>query len=267
MSFEPLFGEQRIFHGCDYNPEQWLKYPEILKKDIELMKQAHCNIMSVGIFSWAKLEPQEGVFTFEWLDKVLDDLYQNGIKVFLATPSGARPGWMSKKYLEVLRVNEQRIRALHGGRHNHCSSSPVYREKVTFIDKKLTERYANHPAVIGWHISNEFSGSCHCPLCQARFREWLKDRYKSLDNLNDAYWSTFWSHTYSSWDEIESLSSIGESCVHALNLDWKRFNTQLCMDFCSHEIEVVKKANPKLPVSTNFMEYSMITITLNLQRF
>lgn len=108
MSFKPLFGQQKIFYGADYNPEQWLDSPEILEKDLELMKQAHCSIMSVGIFSWAKLEPQEGVYNFEWLDKVLDNLNSIGVKVFLATPSGARPGWMSKKYPEVLRVWENR---------------------------------------------------------------------------------------------------------------------------------------------------------------
>lgn len=255
MSFKPLFGQQKIFYGADYNPEQWLDSPEILEKDLELMKQAHCSIMSVGIFSWAKLEPQEGVYNFEWLDKVLDNLNSIGVKVFLATPSGARPGWMSKKYPEVLRVWDNRVRALHGGRHNHCSSSPVYREMVRKIDTALAERYSHHPAVLGWHISNEFSGSCHCEYCQKRFREWLKQKYKTLDNLNKAYWSTFWSHTYSSWDEIESPSSIGENAVHALNLDWKRFNTELCMDFCKHEIDTVKAVNPALPVTTNFMEF------------
>lgn len=255
MSFKPLFGEQKIFHGCDYNPEQWLDYPEVLKKDLEMMKQAHCNIMSVGIFSWAMLEPEEGVFNFTWLDKVLDDLHANGIKVFLATPSGARPTWMSEKYKEVLRMNEERVRALHGARHNHCNSSPIYREKVAIINKKLAERYANHPAVMGWHISNEYSGSCHCPLCQQRFREWIENKYKTLENLNKAYWSTFWSHTYTSWSQVEAPSSLGEKGVHALNLDWARFNTELCMDFCKHEIDTVKSVRADLPCTTNFMEY------------
>ncbi|MGN1281039.1 MAG: beta-galactosidase [Succinivibrio sp.] len=255
MAFKTLFGQNRIFYGADYNPEQWLDSPEILEKDLELMKQAHCSIMSVGIFSWSKLEPSEGVYNFEWLDKVLDDLNRIGVKVFLATPSGARPGWLSKKYPEVLRVWENRVRALHGGRHNHCASSPVYREKVQQLDRALAERYANHPAVLGWHISNEFSGSCHCELCQKNFREWLKKKYKTLDNLNKCYWSTFWSHTYSSWDEIESPSTIGENAVHALNLDWKRFNTQLCMDFCKMEIDTVKSVRKDLPATTNFMEF------------
>ena len=255
MKFAPLFNQQKIFHGCDYNPEQWLENPEILEKDLELMKKAHCNIVSLGIFAWSTLEPEEGVFNFAWLDEILDKLNANGIKVFLATPSGARPNWMSQKYPEVLRVNDEYQRAHHGGRHNHCNSSPIYREKVKIIDSKLAERYAHHPAVIGWHISNEFSGSCHCEYCQKRFRKWLQDKYKTLDNLNRAYWSKFWSHTYSSWDQIEAPSKLGESCVHLLNLDWRRFNTELCMDFCKAEIDTVKAYNPSLPATTNFMEY------------
>ncbi len=255
MKFAPLFNQQKIFHGCDYNPEQWLENPEILEKDLELMKKAHCNIVSLGIFAWSTLEPEEGVFNFAWLDEILDKLNANGIKVFLATPSGARPNWMSQKYPEVLRVNDEYQRAHHGGRHNHCNSSPVYREKVKIIDSKLAERYAHHPAVIGWHISNEFSGSCHCEYCQKRFRQWLQNKYKTLDNLNRAYWSKFWSHTYSSWDQIEAPSKLGESCVHLLNLDWRRFNTELCMDFCKAEIDTVKAYNPSLPATTNFMEY------------
>lgn len=255
MSFQPLFGKQEFLHGADYNPEQWLDYPHVLEQDIEMMKKAKCNVMSVGIFSWAKLEPQEGVFDFTWLDNVIDNLYKNNIRVFLATPSGARPAWLSQKYPEVLRTSDERVHQLHGGRHNHCLSSPIYREKVRIINTKLAERYANHPAVLGWHISNEYSGSCHCPLCQENFRKYLKDKYKTLDNLNKAYWSTFWSHTYQSWDQIESPSKIGESGVHALNLDWKRFSTKMAIDFCKAEIDTVRPFNDKLKVTTNFMEF------------
>lgn len=244
-----------FLHGADYNPEQWLDYPEIFEKDIELMKKAHCNVMSVGIFSWAALEPEEGVFNFEWLDKVINTLYENGISTILATPSGARPAWLSQKYPEVLRVSETRVRNLHGFRHNHCYTSPVYREKTAILNGKLAERYANNPAVIMWHISNEFGGECHCDLCQNEFRNWLKEKYKTLDNLNKNWWTTFWSHIFTSWDQIESPSPIGENQVHALNLDWKRFVTDRTIDFMKHEINTVKKYNPSIPATTNFMYY------------
>ncbi|OKP70091.1 beta-galactosidase [Paenibacillus sp. P3E] len=241
-----------MLHGADYNPEQWLKYPEVLQEDIRMMKLANCNVMSVGIFSWVSLEPEEGVFTFGWLDSILDTFAENGIYAFLATPSGARPAWMSEKYPEVLRVEGNRVRNLHGVRHNHCYTSPVYRQKTALLNGKLAERYAHHPAVIGWHISNEYGGECHCDLCQASFREWLKVKYNnSLDELNHAWWATFWSHTYTSWDQVESPAPHGETQVHGLNLDWRRFVSEATIDFCQHEIDSVRDYNPELPVTTN----------------
>ncbi|WP_025755899.1 beta-galactosidase [Enterobacter sichuanensis] len=244
-----------LLHGADYNPEQWENYPGIIEQDIAMMQQAKCNVMSVGIFSWAKLEPREGEYDFAWLDNIIEKLYAAGIHIFLATPSGARPAWMSQKYPEVLRVGRNRVPALHGGRHNHCMSSPVYRAKTLKINGLLAERYSHHPAVLGWHISNEYGGECHCDLCQARFRDWLKARYKTLDALNHAWWSTFWSHIYTDWSQIASPAPQGEVSIHGLNLDWRRFNTAQVTDFCRHEVAPLKAANAELPVTTNFMEY------------
>ncbi len=150
----------------------------------------------------------------------MGDIHEMGGNVILATPSGARPAWLSQKYPEVLRTNERREKQLHGGRHNHCFSSPVYREKVAIINKKLVERYGNHPALLMWHISNEYSGDCHCDYCQENFRSWLKQKYKTLEALNEAWWGPFWSHTYSDWSQVESPSSLGETMVHGLNLDF-----------------------------------------------
>ncbi|SDZ52115.1 beta-galactosidase [Evansella caseinilytica] len=253
--FPPISSKiPKLLHGADYNPEQWMNYPGILEEDIRLMKLAHCNVMSVGIFSWVSLEPEEGKFTFDWLDHVLDRLAENDIYVFLATPSGARPAWMSQKYPEVLKTGANRVRNLHGERHNHCYSSPVYREKVSIINTKLAERYAKHPAVIGWHISNEYSGGhCHCDYCQENFRSWLKKRYGTLDELNHAWWTTFWSHNFTAWSQVESPAPHGEKSVHGLNLDWKRFNTDLTIDFFHCEVAPIRKAGSDLPVTTNFM--------------
>lgn len=254
--FAPLSSKvAALLHGADYNPEQWENYPGIIEKDIAMMKQAKCNVMSVGIFSWAKLEPREGEYDFAWLDSIIEKLYAAGIHIFLATPTGARPAWMSQKYPEVLRVGRNRVPALHGGRHNHCMTSPVYRDKTLKINSLLAERYSQHPAVLGWHISNEYGGECHCNQCQERFRDWLKARYKTLDALNHAWWSTFWSHTYTDWSQIESPSPQGEVSIHGLNLDWRRFNTAQVTDFCRHEVAPLKAANAELPVTTNFMEY------------
>ncbi|MGQ9630228.1 MAG: beta-galactosidase [bacterium] len=243
-----------MYHGGDYNPDQWLHMPEILKEDIRLMKLADCNVMSVAIFAWAALEPEEGKYTFGWLDDVLDCLHENGIYAVLATPSGARPAWMAQKYPEVLRVGPDRKRNLFGLRHNHCFTSPVYREKTQAINRKLAERYGKHPAVLLWHLSNEYGGECHCDLCQEAFRSWLKRKYEGdLDRLNRAWWTAFWSHTYTDWSQIQSPAPHGETRVHGHNLDWRRFVTDQTVDFMRAEIAPLKEVAPDLPVTTNLM--------------
>lgn len=243
-----------FMHGGDYNPDQWIKTPEIWDEDIRLMKLSHCNTMSVGIFSWVALEPEEGRFEFGWLDEIMDKLAQSGMYTILATPSGARPAWLSAKYPEVLRVEQNGIRNLHGKRHNHCFTSPVYREKTQLINRQLALRYKVHPSLLLWHISNEFGGDCHCELCQQAFRGWLKKKYQNdLDKLNHAWWTGFWSHTYTDWGQIESPSHRGENLVHGHNLDWKRFVTDQTIDFYLNEIAPLREITPNISVTTNFM--------------
>ncbi|MER2175070.1 MAG: beta-galactosidase [Carnobacterium sp.] len=243
-----------LLHGGDYNPDQWLDCPDILAEDLTLMKLANTNTYSIGIFAWSALEPEEDSYTFEWMDKIIEDIHQNGGNIILATPSGARPAWMSEKYPEVLRVNENRQKQLQGARHNHCFSSKVYREKTQKMNRKLAERYGDHPALIMWHISNEYGGECHCDLCQEAFREWLKKEYNAdLKALNDAWWGPFWSHTFTSWSQIQSPSPIGENAVHGLNLDWHRFVTDQTIDFYENEIVPMRELTPEIPITTNFM--------------
>ncbi|TLS51263.1 beta-galactosidase [Paenibacillus antri] len=253
--YPPISAKLPVFmHGADYNPDQWLHAPEVLKEDVRLMKLSHSNVMALGIFAWAALEPEEGVFTFEWLDKTLDEFAANGLYAWLATPSGARPAWMSQKYPEVLRVGANRVRNLHGARHNHCYTSPVYREKVAIMNGKLAERYAHHPAVVGWHISNEFGGECHCDYCQDAFREWLKRKYGTLEALNHAWWNAFWAHTITDWSQIQSPAPHGEMAVHGMNVDWRRFVTDQTIDFYRWEEAPLKAANPALPATANMMD-------------
>ncbi|MBR6889791.1 MAG: beta-galactosidase [Clostridia bacterium] len=241
-------------HGGDYNPDQWRDTPDILDEDIRLMKLSDCNLMSVGIFAWAALEPEEGVYDFDWLQGVLDSLHAAGISAFLATPSGARPAWMSQKYPEVLRVRPDGLRNLHGERHNHCFTSPVYRGFVNRMNTALARRFGNHPAVVGWHISNEYGGECHCEKCQQAFRDFLKARYGTLKALNRAWWTGFWSKTYTDWSQLHSPTPLGESGLHGLNLAWRRFVTRQTADFIRAEAAPLRELTPHLPVTTNLME-------------
>lgn len=184
----------------------------------------------------------------------MDRLTENGAYAVLATPSGARPAWLSAKYPEVLRVQPNRQRILHGRRHNHCYTSPVYREKTQLINRKLAERYKDHPALILWHVSNEYRGECHCDLCQEAFRNWLKAKYDNdLDKLNHAWWTGFWSHTFTDWSQIESPAPHGELYIHGLNLDWKRFVTYQTVDFIKNEIAPLRELTPDIKVTTNLM--------------
>ncbi|MGN1207719.1 MAG: beta-galactosidase, partial [Eubacteriales bacterium] len=230
-----------LIHGGDYNPEQWVDTPSVWDEDMRLMKLANCNEMTVGIFAWSALEPQEGKYDFSFLDETIDRVYQNDGRVILATPSGARPHWMADKYPEVLRVDGKGQRLHFSARHNHCFTSPVYREKVRAINAQLAKRYGNHPAVIAWHISNEYGGECYCPLCQNAFRDFLRRKYEGdIGKLNHAYWTSFWSHTYDSFDQIEAPSNLGERSIHGLNLDWKRFVTAQTVDFIKNEIQAIR---------------------------
>ena len=245
-----------FLHGADYNPDQWLSYPEILAQDPEMMAEAHCNCMSVGIFAWAMLEPKEGEYHFEELDRIIENLAAKGIKTILATPSAARPRWMAEKYPEVRRVNKAGVREEYNSRHNHCYTSPVYREKTAAIDRLLAQRYGRNPNVILWHISNELGGECHCELCQAAFRQWLKKKYNhDLKALNHAWWSDFWSHTVTDWEQIHSPKLHGEpdEIMTGLYLDWRNFVTYQTTDFMKMEIEALREGGSDIPVTTNMM--------------
>lgn len=244
-----------MLHGGDYNPDQWQNDQKILYEDMRLMRLANCNAMTVGVFSWTALEPEEGKFNFSFLDKTIEDVYANGGRIVLSTPSGARPAWLSQKYPEVLRTNKDYSVNRHGGRKNHCYTSPIYREKMAIINRKLAERYGNHPAVIMWHLSNEYSGQCFCPLCRATFREWLKNKYQTLDVLNEQWWTAFWSHTYTDWSQIDPPSPLGEQATHGLTLDWMRFCSDQTIDFMKAEIRALREFSPDVPVTTNLMGF------------
>lgn len=255
MKYPPIFKDvPHMIHGGDYNPDQWLDYPEILSEDIRLMKLAGINSATVAIFAWSALEPREGEFHLDWLEEIVDNLYKNGIYTVLATPSGARPAWLDLAYPEACRTESNGDRRTHGVRHNHCMTSPVFREKVARIDRVLAERFANHPGVKMWHISNEFGGFCYCEKCRQKFRSFLRDKYHNdIKELNREWWTAFWSHTYNDFDQIDPPGPLGELYVHGLNLDWMRFTTWNTCDFLDSEAAVLRQYAPNIPITTNLM--------------
>jgi beta-galactosidase len=238
-----------ILHGGDWNPDQWLDEPAVIDEDFRLMKEAGCNTFSVGIFAWSHLEPAEGQYSFEWLDKILDGLASYGFYAFLATPSGGKPRWLSEKYAEVRRINADGRREPHGTRHNHCFTSPVYRKKVRAINDRLARRYGKHKALAGWHISNEYNGACYCDLCLRAFRTWLKGRYGTLATLNKKWWASFWSQSFQAWEQIDPRGTP----VDGLLLDWERFVTHQTVDFMKNEVQPLRAATPEMLVTTNMM--------------
>jgi beta-galactosidase len=251
MAKRPLLipGFSRILHGGDYNPDQWLKQPEVIDEDFRLMQLARCNTFAIGIFAWTSYEREEGVFDFGWLDRIMDRMAEAGHRVVLATPSGAKPAWLSQKYPEVRRVGRNGLREPHGGRHNHCWSSPIYRAKVTELNERLAQRYAQHPALGMWHISNEYSGECYCELCLTSFRRWLAARYGEIDALNDAWWTAFWSHTFTSFEQIDPR----DASIDALKLDFRRFVSDITIDFMRVEIAAVRRHSADMPLTANMM--------------
>jgi len=240
-----------MLHGGDYNPDQWIATPEIWDQDMRLMKLSGCNAMSICIFSWSALEPVEGQFEFGWLDTIMDKLAAENAYAVMATPSGSKPAWMSRAYPEIRRVKADGVRQPHGARHNHCRTSPVYREKCVILNTKLAERYKDHPALLVWHASNEYNGNdCQCDLCLSAFHDWLRERYDNdIDKLNHAYWSSFWSHTFPDWDYVIPT----DHGIHGLMLDWERFKTHQTIDFFKAETAPLREITPDVPITTNFM--------------
>jgi beta-galactosidase len=246
-----------FLHGGDYNPEQCNE--EIWLEDMRLAKLANVNTMTVGIFSWSMLELKEGQYDFHWLDRIFELLNENGMKAVLASPSAAQPRWMSEKYPEVLRTKHDRVRQEHRVRVNYCLTSPIYRRKCAEMTRLLAERYGRNPALIMWHVSNEYHGDCHCELCQDAFRVWLEKRYKTLENLNDAWCTAFWSHRYSDWSEIRSPQPWpeGEWSMLSLGMAWKRFFNDQTISFFHNEADVMREITPSVPVTSNIHTWDM----------
>ncbi|MET7668564.1 beta-galactosidase [Micromonospora luteifusca] len=242
-----------IYFGGDYNPEQWPE--ETWSEDVELMRRAGVNLVSVGIFSWALLEPTPGRFEFGWLDRVLDLLHAGGIQVDLATATASPPPWLARAYPETLPRRADGAILWPGGRQAYCPSSPVFRERSLELVRAVAGRYAEHPAVVMWHVSNELgchNVHCYCDVSAAAFRVWLRERYGDLDQLNDAWGTAFWSQRYGDWAEINPPRTAPTFANPTQQLDFLRFSSDEQRAQLRAERDVLTTL-VRQPVTTNFM--------------
>ncbi|PWR05847.1 beta-galactosidase [Micromonospora acroterricola] len=242
-----------IYFGGDYNPEQWPE--QTWSEDVELMRRAGVNLVSVGIFSWALLEPTPGRFEFGWLDRVLDLLHDGGIQVDLATATASPPPWLARAYPETLPRRADGAILWPGGRQAYCPSSPMFRERSLELVRAVAGRYAEHPAVVMWHVSNELgchNVHCYCDVSAEAFRGWLRERYGDLDRLNAAWGTAFWSQRYGDWAEINPPRTAPTFANPTQQLDFLRFSSDEQRAQLRAERELLKTL-VRQPVTTNFM--------------
>lgn len=254
MKLDPLF--TTLAYGGDYNPDQWDE--SVWLEDARLMQQAGVNLVSLGIFSWAKLEPVSGQFDFGWLDRVIDLLHAHGVRVNLATPTASPPPWLVTAHPDILPVTVDGVRLWHGSRRHYCPNSVVYREHAARIATQLAERYRHHPALVMWHIDNEYGchiSECFCDNCAAAFRTWLMGRYEDLELLNKAWGTAFWSQHYSAWDEIFPPRRAPTFANPTQQLDWKRFCSDSFLMCFLEQKDILRELTPDTPLTTNFMRF------------
>lgn len=247
----------KIWYGGDYNPEQW--DAQTWQEDDRMFKLAGIDVATINVFSWAMIQPDEENYDFSFLDQTMDRLYNNGTYICLATGTAAHPAWMAKRYPDVRRVDVKGRKRKFGGRHNSCPNSPTYRKYATRLAGKLAERYKDHPGLLIWHVSNEYGGYCYCENCEAAFRVWLKQRYGSIKELNKAWNTAFWGHTFYDWDEVVAPNDLSEEWAggrtnfQGISLDYRRFMSQSLLDVYKLEYDEIKKHTPDIPVTTNLM--------------
>ncbi|NOU83486.1 beta-galactosidase [Paenibacillus sp. LMG 31459] len=249
----------KIWYGGDYNPEQW--DAPVWAEDERMFKLAGIDVATINVFNWATLQPSEDTYDFSGLDELIDRLYKNGTYVCLATATGAHPAWMAHRYPEVTRVDVQGRKRKFGGRHNSNPNSPVYREYAARLAGKLAERYKDHPALLIWHISNEYGGYDYSEQSEAAFRVWLQERYGSLDALNKAWNTRFWGHTFYDWEEIVVPNELSEEWngnrtnFQGISLDYRRFMSHSLLECYKLEHAAIKEHSTNIPITTNLMGF------------
>ena len=248
---------KRILFGGDYNPNQWPK--EVWEQDMAYFKDAHINSATINVFSWAKIQPSENEYNFTELDEIVDMLSNENYDIVMATSTAALPAWMVKKYPETMSTDYKGRQHKFGARHNFCPNSLVYQKYAKALATKLAKRYSGNKNISVWHINNEYGGYCYCDNCQNQFRVWLKNKYKTIDAVNDAWNTEFWGHTFYDWDEIVVPNELSEEAwggmtsFAGISTDYRRFYSDSMLNCYKLERDAVKAIIPDALVTTNLM--------------
>jgi len=244
-----------MYLGVCYYPELWPE--ERWAKDAVLMREAGLNVARLAEFAWAKLEPEEGTYDFTWLDRVIDLLSQSEISVVLGTPTASPPSWLTHKHPSILPVDQNKMVRNPGSRRHYCANNPIYQDYSRRIVEAMADHYRNISSVIGWQVDNEFGGHnsarCYCDICAQRFREWLMDRYQSLDNLNEAWGTSFWSHTYTAWEQVPLPWKTPGRHNPSLLLDFYRFSSDSVVAYQQLQIDILRRVAPHQFITHNMV--------------
>jgi beta-galactosidase len=242
-----------FYFGVDYYPEHWPE--ERWAEDVRLMAEAGFNVVRLAEFAWSKLEPEEGQFDFDWLDRAISILASHDIRVVLGTPTASPPPWLMVKSPDLFLVREDGRRATFGNRREYCPNNPVYHDCTRRMVTQMAEHYAGHPSVIGWQIDNEFGDRCYCSICTGAFQNWLRRRYGSLDELNEKWGTIFWSHVYTDWDQIPPPLTTGGSPNPGLALDFFRFSSDSYVAYQQMQVDILREKCPNHSITHNFMGF------------
>jgi beta-galactosidase len=248
----------KILYGGDYNPEQWPR--TVWEEDYAAFGKAAIDTVTLGVFAWSYLQTDEDTYDFARLDEIVARAVEAGANIVLATATGAMPPWLAHRHPEVNRTDFEGRRHVYGQRHNACPSSPVFRRLSAALADRVAERYAGTPGLVAWHVGNEYGGACYCENCAAAFRVWLRERYGTIERLNEAWNATFWSHLFSDWEQVVPPNALSEhwrgpdhTAFQGITLDYLRFMSEAMLANFTDGKAAIRRHDPVTPVTTNFM--------------